>query len=63
MDKQEFMNETVESWVLAKVQDWRNHQEQNYAEKWDEYYRLWRGIWAAEDQTRSSERSRIISPA
>lgn len=63
MDKQEFMNETVESWVLSKVQDWRNHQEQNYAEKWDEYYRLWRGIWAAEDQTRSSERSRIISPA
>ena len=30
---------------------------------WDEYYRLWRGIWSAEDKTRQSERSRLIAPA
>ena len=39
------------------------HFEANYAQKFDEYYRLWRGIWAQEDVTRESERSRIISPA
>ena len=31
--------------------------------RFDEYYRLWRGIWAEEDSMRGSERSRIISPA
>jgi hypothetical protein len=30
---------------------------------WLEYERVFRGIWAAEDKTRESERSRIISPA
>jgi hypothetical protein len=57
------LDETVESWVLSKCQDWRDHYESNYSEKHDEYYRLWRGIWAPEDQMRKSERSRIISPA
>jgi hypothetical protein len=30
---------------------------------WQEYERVFRGIWASEDKTRESERSRIISPA
>mgnify|MGYP000323508868 CR=1 FL=1 len=42
---------------------WRDHFEANYSQKFDEYYRLWRGIWANEDKTRDSERSRIIAPA
>lgn len=57
------INETLEGWVQGKVDEWRDHFEANYSEKFDEYYRLWRGIWAAEDKTRDSERSRIISPA
>jgi hypothetical protein len=56
-------NQKVESWVIDKVDSWRDHYRSNYQEKFDEYYRLWRGIWAAEDKTRESERSRIISPA
>jgi metal-responsive CopG/Arc/MetJ family transcriptional regulator len=32
-------------------------------DRWDEYERLWRGIYADEDKTRDSERSRLISPA
>lgn len=55
--------ESLESWVESKCQDWRDHFEVNYSEKFDEYYRLWRGHWAAEDKTRQSERSKIISPA
>jgi hypothetical protein len=50
-------------WIMAKCEQWRDHYESNYAEKFDEYYRLWRGIWAAEDSLRQSERSRLISPA
>jgi len=61
-DKEMFM-ETLESWLEVKLDGWRDHFEANYADKFDEYYRLWRGIWSAEDRTRDSERSRIISPA
>ena len=50
-------------WIMSKCEQWRDHYESNYAEKHDEYYRLWRGIWAQEDQLRYSERSRLISPA
>ena len=63
-DKKEFtLEQDLEDWVIDKCQGWRNHFESNYADKFDEYYRLWRGQWAAEDRTRDSERSRIISPA
>ena len=57
------IQEALEDWVITKCDSWRDHFESNYAEKFDEYYRLWRGIWAAEDVTRQSERSKIISPA
>ena len=50
-------------WIMAKVENWRDHYESNYKEKFEEYYRLWRGIWAQEDSLRNSERSKIISPA
>jgi len=54
---------SLEGWVIHKCNQWRDHFESNYQEKFDEYYRLWRGIWAEEDSMRSSERSRLISPA
>ena len=50
-------------WLETLTQEWRDHYESNYEQKHDEYYRLWRGIWADEDKTRQSERSRIIAPA
>ncbi len=63
-DREEFtLEQDLEGWVVDKCQGWRNHFESNYAEKFDEYYRPWRGQWAAEDKTRQSERSKIISPA
>ena len=57
------IQESLEDWVMTKCEDWRDSYQSNYEEKFDEYYRLWRGIWAAEDQQKQSERSRIISPA
>jgi formaldehyde-activating enzyme involved in methanogenesis len=57
------IQESLEDWVMYKCDEWRDHYENNYSEKFEEYYRLWRGIWASEDKTRESERSRIIAPA
>ena len=50
-------------WLETLTLEWRHHYEGNYEDKHDEYYRLWRGIWAENDKTRQSERSRIIAPA
>ena len=64
LNKEEFtIEQSVEDWVMDKCESWRNHFENNYENKFDEYYRLWRGIFSAEDRTRDSERSQIISPA
>ena len=54
---------SLSSWVSNKVTQWEDHRNTNYLNKWDEYYRIWRGIWAGEDKTRASENSRLIAPA
>jgi len=51
------------SWVTQHITRWRDHRDANYMDLWLEYERIFRGQWAAEDKTRDSERSRIISPA
>ncbi len=62
--EQDFVQQnSLEGWVIDKCNTWRDHYEANYQEKFDEYYRLWRGVWSQEDSMRNSERSRIISPA
>jgi len=53
----------LEDWVIQKCDGWRDHFEANYSQKFEEYYRLWRGQWSAQDRVRESERSKIISPA
>lgn len=55
--------QSLEAYVLDLVECWSKDLETNYLKNWDEYYRLWRGIWAEEDKTRESERSRIVTPA
>ena len=62
-DNETSTGQTLEEWVMYKTDTWQDHYRQNYKEIHDEYYRLWRGIWAEEDKTRKSERSRIIAPA
>ena len=63
----DYNNETdyqaLSGWLHTRLEEWRNHRDNNYLTKWDEYYRLWRGIWSMEDMTRKAEKSRIISPA
>ncbi len=57
------IEESLAGWVMTKCEDWRDYYESNYEERFDEYYRLWRGQWDPADSQRASERSRIISPA
>ena len=53
----------LENWVIEKCDSWRDHFEVNYSQRFEEYYRLWRGQWSPQDRTRDTERSKIISPA
>jgi hypothetical protein len=53
----------LSAWIVSHTDRWRDYRDQNYLDKWLEYERIFRGQWAAEDRTRDSERSRIISPA
>lgn len=62
-DTAKMFDEKLEEWVMTKVDNWREYYESNYDAKFDEYYRLWRGIWSDEDKTRESERSKIVAPA
>ena len=62
-DSKENQYQALASWLNYRLESWRTHRDVNYVRQWDEYYRLWRGIWLQEDRTRNSEKSRIISPA
>jgi len=57
------IEQSIEDWVITKCENWRDYYESNYEARFEEYYRLWRGIWDPADSERKSERSRIISPA
>jgi hypothetical protein len=49
--------------IVEHTDRWRDYRDQNYADKWDRYERIFRGIWEEADKERGSERSRLISPA
>jgi hypothetical protein len=51
------------AFVIQHCDRWRDSRDENYLEDWKEYERIFRGVWASEDRTRESERSRLISPA
>jgi hypothetical protein len=51
------------AFVVDHCNRWRDHRNVNYLDKWEEYERLFRGMWDAADKTRDSERSRLVTPA
>lgn len=57
------MKSKLVEWVIENVEDWKNHRDTNYLTNWKKYERLWRGVWDGEERSRSSERSKFISPA
>jgi len=50
-------------WIVSHTERWRNYRNTNFLANWEEYERIFKGEWAAEDKTRDSERSRIVAPA
>jgi len=62
-ENKETKYQALAGWLNHRLETWRTHRDTNYVQKWDEYYRLWRGIWLEQDKTRTSEKSRIIAPA
>ena len=62
-DDKETQYQALSSWLNYRLESWRTHRDTNYVAKWDEYYRLWRGIWVESDKLRKSEKSRLVSPA
>ena len=51
------------AFVVDHTDRWRDYRDANFMDAWEEYERIFRGQWSAEDKSRDSERSRIISPA
>jgi hypothetical protein len=49
--------------IVDHCEKWRQYRDQNHMENWLKWERVWRGEWAAEDKSRQSERSKVISPA
>jgi len=55
--------EPLAQWVMARVNSWVEWRDGEYAKKWDEWERLWRGIFSEDERLRASERSTIVTPA
>ena len=51
------------AFVIDKTDVWRDHRRANFENQWDEYERMWRGIWSGEDKSRQTERARMVTPA
>lgn len=55
--------DALTAWIMARVKQWRDHRRSNFESAWDQYERLWRGMWAQEDKNKKSERSTLVTPA
>jgi len=62
-DKVTEADKELTAFVVDHCDRWREWRDTNFMKKWDEYERLYYGIWSDEDKTRESERSRIVTPA
>ena len=68
MEQNEFDEPTqndkeLTSFVVNHCDRWRDYRNVNFLDDYLEYERIFRGEWSAEDKTRESERSRIVTPA
>ena len=68
-DKEPGTEKTVDQFTAAlnycveRTRWARTIRDTDYAFRWDEYTRLWRGFWSSKDKSRDSERSKLIAPA
>ena len=50
------------SWVTQEVENAREDWEREWQDRFDDYYRLWRGLLSPDINGRKSERSKLIHP-
>ena len=62
-ETQKPVDDRLVEFVTGHCRSWRDNIESNYYENWDEYERLWLGVFVDSDRTRKSERSKLITPA
>ena len=68
MDQIEYQEPTesdkeIVNFVVNHCDRWRDWRDVNCLSDWLEYERIFNGEWDAQDKTRDSERSRIVTPA
>ena len=51
------------AFVVNHCDRWRDYRDTNFLSDWLEFERIFNGEWDAQDKTRDSERSRIVTPA
>lgn len=51
------------SWVVERANKWEDFRNRGYEKRWGEYWRMFRGLWASNDKSRATERSRLVAPA
>lgn len=51
------------SWIVTRIKHARDVRDTEYGKNWEEFTRIWRGMYSEADKTTDSERSRLISPA
>jgi hypothetical protein len=59
----EIPKDHLAGWICKHKDPWKRYIDENYRKKWNEYYRLWKGIHISGDENYQSERSKIITPA
>ena len=61
--QEKLADQKLVEFVTGHVEEWRKNIHTNYYEYWDEYERLWLGVFSESDRTRKSERAKLITPA
>ena len=52
------------SWIMARVEPWRNLRDNKHRDQWDEFASIWRGESTPDGKDKkSSQRSKIVTPA
>lgn len=63
MEKEIPYKDQLAGWICDRRDPWKQFIDETYTQRWNEYYRLWKGVFVNEDSNYESERSRLISPA
>lgn len=56
-------SDELATWVMGKVNRWRETRDSNYSGDWSKYDRIFRGKWDPSLKNKSAERSKLITPA